>query len=348
MSPAISYAAVNTKLRAILGLFLSNEDYMRLISMDSVADIARYLKQTHYSQALEGVSAEAIHRGELEVILRRYSVDLLMRLRHYFKDEARKFLNVLYMRFEVEDLKLLIRALFTGQDLAEAGSSLVYIGRYGDLDIKRLISSKSFSELVDSLKGSPYYPYLYPLTLKDNTENQFRVEMALDLAYAAIYKRHMEKLTPAEQEMIIRIQGMRADLLNLQLIYRGIKFYRLPGDILLNYTLDFNGSLSHARLKELCQCRDEAELVEKMRNTRYNFLFDHKKTRDIFMERRMNRYLYYKLLKIRRMNRMDIVQSVIFFDLLEIEIRDIITIVENIRYHNEDPERIKSCLIRSL
>lgn len=349
MSPVISYAAVNTKLRAILGLFLSNEDYMKLISMDSVADIARYLKQrTHYSEALEGVNAEAIHRGELEVILRRYSVDLLMRLRYYFKDEARNFLKVLYMRFEVEDLKLLIRALFTGQDLAKAGGSLVYIGRYGDLDYKKLVSSRSFSELVDHLKGTSYYTYLYPLALKDNTESLFRTEMALDLAYAAIYKRHLEKLTPAEQAMIYRIQGMRADLLNLQFIYRGIKFYHLPGDILLNYTLDFNGSLNHARLKELCQCKDEAEIEAKMKNSRYSFLFDHHKTRDIFMERRMNRYLYYKLLKIRRMNRMDIVQTVIFFDLLEIEIRDIITIVENIRYRNEEPERIKNCLIRSL
>jgi V/A-type H+-transporting ATPase subunit C len=348
MNSVTRYAAVNTKIRAMEGQFLSDEDYRSLFEMDNVRDIVRYLKKSSLGEAFDRFDESSLHRGEIEVLLKRYAIDILEKLSYYFQGPYAKFIQVLFMRFEVEDLKVLLRAIYTDRDYIHSFQTFIYIGRYGSLDFDKLAASKSYQEMLNNLKGSLYYEYLAHLKLGGEQEDKFIIEMALDQAYVSIYKRHLEHLSSHEKEVIYKLQGMRSDLLNLQWIYRGKKFYHLAPELLFNYCIRFGGRLNDAALKDLCYSGDIAELEQKMSGSRYGFLFQHDRTKDMFMERRIFRFLYYRLQEYRRRNTMDIVQTVLFFDLLEFEIRDIITIVENVRYHNEDPDQIKRCLIREL
>ncbi|WZL79544.1 V-type ATPase subunit [Eubacteriales bacterium mix99] len=346
MSNAVRYAAVNTKIRALEGRLLTEADYKMLLEKETVPDIIRYLEQTDYRHAFEGLEEQSLHRETIEVRLNRYAVDKLVRLRHYFQGNYSKFLKVLLMRYEVQDLKILIRAIHTDRDYIDFPHALVYIGRYGDLDFQKLSASQSFPELVDHLKGTPYYRYLVPLT--QGKKSRFQVEMSLDLAYVSIFKSCLELLTRDEKKRVLQIEGMQTDLQNLQWIYRGRKFYHLPPDILLNYSISFGGRMDNTAIRELCYSKDVSGMMSSMKEKRYRFLFQHNRTRDLFMERRISRYLYYRLLEFKRKSSMDIVPMIVYFDLLDFEIRDIITIMENIRYHNEDPDQIKRYLIREL
>jgi len=348
MSNVIRYAAVNTKIRALEGQFLSDEDCLALLEKDSVQGIVEYLRQTQFESAFEGVDTASLHRGQIEVYLKRYGVDKLVRLKHYFRGSQAKFLKILFMRYEVEDLKVLIRAIQSDPGYIHTLNPFIYIGRYGDLDYDRLTASRSFAELVENLKDTPYYSILVPFIDEGLQGNDFLVEMALDLFYINTLIKHLELLTEGERKKIKDIYGIKADLLNIQWIYRGKKFYKLSPEVLLNYSINFGKKLSRAFVKELCYCENAVDIEEKLRNSVYGFLFDHEKTKDIFMERRINRYLYYKLKGYKGKSTMDMVQTIVFFDLLEIEVRDIITIIENIRYHNEDLDQIKRCLIREL
>ncbi|HHY81756.1 MAG TPA: V-type ATPase subunit [Clostridiales bacterium] len=348
MNNVVRYAAVNTKIRALEGQFLSREDCLALLEKDSVQGIVQYLRQTHYRDAFEGMDAANLHRGQIEVCLKRYAVDKLVRLKHYFRGTHARFLKVLFMRYEIEDLKLLIRAIETDPGYIYTSNPFVYIGRYGDLDYDKLIASKSFVELVDNLRASPYYSSLVPFAESGKQSNHFLVEMALDLFYINMFISHLELLTEGERQKIQDIYGMKADLLNIQWIYRGKKFYNLSPEVLLNYSINFGKRLNKAFIKDLCYSASVNEIEDKLKDGVYGFLFDHEKTKDIFMERRIFRYLYYRLRDYKGKSSMDMVQTIVFFDLLEFEIRDIITIIENIRYHNEDLEQIKRCLIRGL
>jgi len=349
MSSIIRYAAVNTKIRAMEGEMLTDDDYRSLLSQPSIPDVVEYLiSKTSYREAFRGIDVGSLHRGDLETILKRYAVDLLVKLGHYFQDRYRKFHRILLMGYEVEDLKVLIRAVYTERDYINNRHPLIYIGRYGSIDFHSLAASRSFSELVERLRGTEYYPYLVPLANRNQREDQFQIEMALDLSYLSIYKKHLKLLNRDEQTEICRIQGMRADLLNLQWIYRGKKFYNLPPEVLLNYTIGFDGHLNYRTIKDLCYSGTVEELERKMGSSRYSFLFRHNSTKDIYMERRIYRYQYHRLRHMKQMGGMDILQTIIYFQLLDYEIRDIISIVENIRYGIEDPEQAKKSLIRSL
>jgi len=67
--------------------------------------------------------------------------------------------------------------------------------------------------------------------------------------------------------------------------------------------------------------------------------------RDIYMERRINRFMYYKLKALDRQFPLSIIQTIGYVWSFESEIRDIISIVEGIRY-NIPPEEAKKFLVK--
>ena len=142
-------------------------------------------------------------------------------------------------------------------------------------------------------------------------------------------------------------QGINIDLLNLQWIYRGLKFYNLPPEILFNYTIANGLEFNRNDIKGFCYSKNLDIFKSKILGTKYSFLFDQENTMDIFMERRILRYQYYPLKKTKIKNALNIMQSVVYGLFLETEIRDIISIIENIRY-GMSVEEARKFLIRKL
>ena len=69
------YATI-TKIRTQYGKRLSRADYEELLSKKSVVEATEYLKgSTMYSKALANIDASTVHRGYLEMILRRNLFD---------------------------------------------------------------------------------------------------------------------------------------------------------------------------------------------------------------------------------------------------------------------------------
>ncbi|KUK97982.1 MAG: H+transporting two-sector ATPase C (AC39) subunit, partial [Atribacteria bacterium 34_868] len=53
---------------------------------------------------------------------------------------------------------------------------------------------------------------------------------------------------------------------------------------------------------------------------------------NIYMERRINRYIYYQLRELSRKAPLSIIQTIAYVWQFELEIKDIISIIESIRY----------------
>ena len=71
MDKNVKYAAVNTKIAAMCGKLLDEEDYKRMIALSSPSEIAVYLKNnTHYGEFFRDRDASTMHRNEIERILK--------------------------------------------------------------------------------------------------------------------------------------------------------------------------------------------------------------------------------------------------------------------------------------
>ena len=171
------------------------------------------------------------------------------------------------------------------------------------------------------------------------------MEMNLDRLYYRMLKEDAEKLDDDDRKIFEEVLGKNVDLLNIEWIYRGIKYYNLLPEELINYTLLGGYEFNYKDIKELCYLRDVEKFVEAILNTKYSFLFDTKGDVDLFMERRIERYMYFEFLKYLKMGKMDITVSAAYIHLLEYEVRDLISTIEAVRYRL-DFEEARKYLIR--
>lgn len=341
------YAAVNTKIRVLEGEFLKREDYANMLQKKSVADMVRYLKDnTSYGRILGDIRIESISRREIEEILKRNMIKNMDKLIHFFKDDYRDFIRSLYIKYEIEDLKILARAIFNGERPETIEKPLTFLGKYSSVDPKRLFKASDIKGLIYALEGSEFFEVLKPI-LDGKRENLFSFEMALDLGYYSILQSRRRKISKEDSKVLQKWEGMVADLYNIQWIYRGKKFYKLSQEELLNYTMNFGDKLTFADRKAMCYVKNLDELYRMTMDSGYGFLFKKEEmSRDIYMERRINRFLYYRLKALTRKYPMSIMEIIGYVWSFEFEIRDIISMMESIRYELP-PDETRKFLIKA-
>lgn len=342
------YAAVNTKIKALEGKLLSKEDYYNIISAKTVKEIADYLKNnTSYALVLKDVNTQNSGVVELELLFKKHIVKQYEKLIHYFSNEYKKLFKILFIRYEIEDLKLYLRAITRKENLESIQELIVYSGRYSTINYESLSNSKTLGELIYNLKETIYHNPLKLYVHEESKRRMFYMEMSLDRLYFKLLSDQIEKLSKEDRNILRELLGKNVDLLNLQWIYRGLKFYGLSPEELINYTIHNGYYLNYRKIKELCYTKDDEELIARMIDSKYGFLFDNKDTLEIFMERRIERYLYFLFLDYKKRERMNIIESVVFMHLMEYEMRDIVSIVEAVRYGIGEKD-IKEFLVRRI
>jgi V/A-type H+-transporting ATPase subunit C len=347
MSNIGRFAAVNTKIKTLEGEFLTEKNYKSLLEQKSVADAARYLKnETAYSEVLANIDMNQMRRSYLESLAKQKMIFNIDKIIHYYNGNYKRFINTLYAKYEIEELKAVARAVYNGMDTSPYRNS-VFIGKYSKVDEERIYNAKYIRDIIEAFEGTAFYKYMQPLLDNNIKENLFRFEMVLDASYYEILQREWEKLDKHDIEVLEKAQGIMADLLNLQWIYRGIKFYDLRPEELLNYTIHLGYRLSKSFIKQLCYSKSLEEFYKMASETKYSFLFKNDETTDIYMERRLERYMYFELKSVERSNPMTIITTFAYIIFMEIEVRDIIAMIEMIRYGMPETEAEKY-LIRAL
>lgn len=347
MSNISRFAAVNTKIKTLEGEFLSIKCYKNMLEQRSVIDAARFLKnETGYREVLENVDINQIHRASLETLVKQKMLNNIDKIIHYYNGAYKRFINTLYAKYEIEELKAVARAVYNGMDTKPFRNS-IFIGKYSKVDEERVFNAKYIRDIIAAFEGTAFYRYLQPLLDNNIKENLFRFEMVLDASYYEILQKEWEKLDKHDIEVLKKAQGIMADLLNLQWIYRGIKFYDLSSEELLNYTIHLGYRLSKNFIKQLCYAKNLDEFYALTAQTRYRFLFKNDETTDIFMERRLERHMYFELKAVERNNPMTIITTFAYIKFMEIEVRDLISMIEMIKYGMPVAEAEKY-LIRTL
>ena len=344
------FTAINTKLRGMEARFLKREDYEFLMQADTVEDAAAYLKGTPgYREQLAKVDPAKVNRGELEQLLKNGMIRDIDSITKFFSGNYKKFFVTLYAKYEITDIKMFARRIFNNLPRAlvydNENPYATFIGTFSGVDPEKVTGASTLKELILAYQGTPFFKYLKPLLLSDDEDNLFRFETVLDLAYYSIVMKASEKLDAPDRELIHNAMGTIADLMNIQWIYRGMIIYRFIPPILYNYTISFGYKFSRKRIRDFCYEKDVYAFTEQLRRTSYAFLIKNDDTTDAFMERRLERYIYYKFKKLRRENEMSIIQAFTHITFLEYQMRDIITLIEVDKYHLE-AESAKRYLIK--
>lgn len=342
--PLLDYSSVNTKARALYGKLLTTNAYTELLEMKTVRNIAAYLKKgTGYSDLLSGIDENLVHRGELEKLFKTSLYGDFIKLMHYLKGGSEKFLQAAFLRHEVEDLKMLFRLIYTNRENEESKQSLLFLKKYSNLDFKALCKSSSVSEAISNLKGSQYYKTLSPFSDSTRQPNLFDLEMSLDLHFFMNTLKLKDKfLSGEDRKSISHTFGVEIDLMNILMIYRCKKLFRFPAELTYKYIIPHWYRLSKEELVQLTQSNNIEELKRLIAGTAYKELF--KPDEEHLWEINSLNYTHGMFKSHFRRDIFSIGVSIAYLHLKEMDIRNIITLIEGVRY-SLPKEEIKAYLI---
>lgn len=333
MGSVAEFAAVNTKAKALKGKLLTKEQYEELVNAKDYVQALTYLKEnTHYKEALNNYNIQDLHRGQLEKILKKDYTKSFYKLSHYLKGEYKNLIKVLFMKLEIEDLKVILRRKYIGREKEDIEELMTYESPLSDINYDALISAKSMEEAVETLKNTKYYKHIFSILNSIKESGMFKVEMSLDFCYFSELRKIEEKIHKESREILKNIIGVYSDLLNIQWIFRGKKYYHIEPEILLNYTIYDGYRLRLKDLKSLCYSKNIEELFSLIKYTPYIEVFGEGRKDDYLIESDILRYMKNIYLKYAKENPMDISIVGSYLELALLEIKYIVSIIEGKRY----------------
>jgi len=338
------YSSVNAKAKNLYGKLLTKHDYDELLSSKTVRDIAAYLKKnTGYRTIFSNVDENLVHRGELEILLKTSLMDDYVKIMLFLNSNTRKFLKAVFLRYEIEDLKLLFRVIYTNRESESVIKSLVFLQNFSKLDYKRLVTSKNIYENIAALKESKYYSALSPFINLTQNPNLFDIEMSLDLSYFMnIIKLKDRLLSGPDRRSITHSFGTEVDLLNLFMLYRCKMLFKIPEDRIFKYVIPYWYRLSRDQLIKLSQISEIEEFKRSLLHTKYAVIF--KPDKEHLWEKNSMLYVYKLYKRQFRKDCYNLGGALAYLRLREMDIKNIITLIEGVRY-NLPREKIRNYLV---
>jgi len=339
----IKYVDLSTKIRGMKGKMLTQEDFSLMMDKKSVKDVALYLKDsTYYKEALEDMNADEIHRGRLEVLLYRAVVKDALKIAKHLTGKEKKIYRYVYRKLEIEDIKKMLRTLSMNQPLSSLDRSTMFVSRYSKIDFNDSLEAKDIPALIETFKDTNFYVILKPLLTSTGDLDLFTAEMSLDMYYYNRTAKQMKKIAAeGDREILEDMFGREADFKNLYWIYRAMKHYGIPKEMIRRYIIPFHYKVKENTLNELLEAKNVDALIGMINKTYYGKYIDFSlETVEIQYLNHMHKIQE----KSMRMEPFSIAPIIGYMFLKEMEVHNITNIVEGIRYSIQ-PDAIRQYLV---
>jgi len=148
----------------------------------------------------------------LEARLVSQVLDETVILLRALRDEARHFIRYWTERFEVSNVKTLIRAKMAGERPASIQPRLLAMGPFSRLDMDALLQVEDISELLRRLEQTPYADIVrHARVAFEESHDPFVLDATLDRAY---YEGLARRARPLEQKTGRALRELMADLVD--------------------------------------------------------------------------------------------------------------------------------------
>lgn len=165
---------------------------------------------------------------------------------------ARSFLTFWTARFEISNVKTLLRSKMTGERPAAALARLTPMGAFGRLDNQDLAHAEDVGELLRRLEAGPYAGIVrHARRAFELSQDPFTLDAALDRGY---YEGLILRAQPLENQVGTPFRSLMANLIdriNLVWLLRYRFNYKLPPAQVYYLLVESHYSLSGRTLQEL-------------------------------------------------------------------------------------------------
>ena len=341
MGGAMKNSALNVKIHGKLKNRLTNDMYGRMTTLKSVPDVAKFLKEeTSYARMLPETDVSEIHRGYLEKILTMGLSRDIRSLSSFMNISETAFMRLFEIREDMENIKVFLRYLCANH--VDRFIPAAIFGGSGKIDFQRLAVVKNFDEFLSVIDDTIYAKPLKGFSGYEERPNIFDMENSLNAYYNSLVFKYAKKyLSPAEFETVKETHGSEADLFTIMFIIRAKKNFNIPVEQLYPYIKHKYAHLNEETVTEMVNAKSAEEVYEILKGTKYYKIFA---DGSAFIERRIEKYISDLHAKMFRKAQYSIEAVLYYVNVREVELRNIVTIIEGIRYGLE-PSVIKQYLI---
>ncbi|WP_456418688.1 V-type ATP synthase subunit C [Methanocaldococcus infernus] len=268
------YAYVNARVRSREGKLLDDSKISELLEAGSLEEILGLLGDTEYSKYLSDIKDEI----DLEKALNQYLAETYEFLYNISPEKAKKVLKIMMIKFDIKNIKTLIRAKKLGLSPEETLKLLVPIGTLSK-KLKELSEMESVEEIIRGLEGTEYFKIL------QNASNTKEMELLLDKYYLELLRNAL--MTEGKEEDIFKeFFGTLIDVELLKVLLRA-KVDNISAEELSKY-LTSGYELPEWKLKELAGAEGIEGVIGGLEGTSYyqilsDALDEYQRTKSIYV-----------------------------------------------------------------
>ena len=151
------YAYIDTRVRAMQGRLLSKARYDSLLSEPTTVGLVELLRDSPYARALEWTAAvqeQASYPNEMARIdeaLRRDLTSCLAKLIHITSERPRTLLEVILLRWDVYNLKTVLRGIRVSATVEDILASALPVGVLDEIALAELARAPTLRAVADTL-----------------------------------------------------------------------------------------------------------------------------------------------------------------------------------------------------
>lgn len=334
--------AVLAKVRCMYGKRLSSADYNALLGCNSNHEIANFLKtRTSYGDIFAPSDGAKITAESIEFSLNKEYATRLQTICTFEKMIDNPLFKYYVLKSDIQVIISAARNLVSSSSFASTYIPNDFFKKTSELNIQKVYASTTAQELIDSLKHTAYHSAAKRFIGTDGVFHFSQVEIILGSFYAQRAKELGKYLPKKAAKELNQIVDLEIDALNINTIYRRKKT-GLPSDVILAGLITSHGTLNTAKLMRLVECESTVEFINIISATKLgkNFTND-----DLMYPEKVYEKNSYAINKhFLRFSANANIAVLTYFNLLSIEIKNIIHITEGKRY-NMPNEEIQKYLI---
>lgn len=334
MSVNVKYPALNAKMKCMYSNNLSKEELEELLRQSNLKEAINFIKSKF--PFLENLN-EKMHRKELEQELNNLFIYDILKIFKYLNKSEIEILMQFLSKYELNCVKNVFRNVTTNRNSREYLKNIDNWTNKMFKNIDGINEITEETEFLELIKSEDYYKIFEEYEEIIENAPLEEIEVKLD----KFYFEKIYNLAKKYNKNLLYLIGTEIDLLNIIWIYRAKKYFKYSKNEIKEILIPINYKLSKKILEDLLNAEDFSDMKAVLSETKYRKVFSSESK----IEHDKNKYLYNINIKLFKTKLFDICTVFCNINLLDIEIKNIINIIEGIRYKLDKSEIQKKIIV---
>lgn len=339
-------AAVVAKARCKYGKMLTLTDYRQLAGKSDVSYVVTVLKTLPgYEKCFSDVAENSIRRSHAEQLLYKWMFDNYIELCRFKFQKNTGFFRYLIKREEITQIIKAIMYISAGEHDNFVFYFPMFLQKYSEVKFMELVKARTFKEVLTYLEGTPYYKVLKSLTPEGVLFPEIRaVETVMGQHFHEwLMTTIKNEFHGKEREEIKKCVLHSADIYNMKLCYRLKGIFGMTNEQVMDNHLPYHNRFSEKDMRLLLEKSDSESIEALIR--KHPYFRNSAESENTDFEAMISRTKLDFFRKKLMLSQYDSVVLFSYAELMAIEISNLTSIIEGIRYSIPSAEIEKMLII---